>query len=204
MIPRFPVAVDPTVPTDAAYWVPSQEELDEGQPIGFFHDTERLIVDVEEASRVMAAERIAIGFADAHAATVAAFEEILDQAEYEVPDVPSDEAPAFILDAPWYGVNGLEVGVSGLVHALNAVGVVTAASCRGHVASHRNWAPGPTAVFAADRSQVGLLAPLVALSGCGFEINTVDHPRLLAVVAPSVAETMDLADRVLAAADSFR
>ncbi|WP_417555515.1 hypothetical protein [Microbacterium sp.] len=171
--------------------------------MGGSHDTELIVTDWAEAERVMEAERIAAVFADENSTTVAEFEEILDQAEFEVPDVPSDEAPAFISQASWYGVNQLEVGVAGLVYALNAVGIVTAASCRGHSEAHRRWANGPIVVFASNEPRARALAELVVASGCGFDINTADHPDLLAVTAPSITEMMGLADQIRAHADAF-
>lgn len=101
-------------------------------------------------------------------------------------------------ESAWYGVNGLELGVSGLVHALNAVGIVTAASCRSHNQSHSPWSDYPIVVFAANREQLALLQPLVEASGCGFEVDSIDRPELIAVVAPSVLETMAFGKLVLA------
>ncbi|MDU0366876.1 hypothetical protein RWH45_06585 [Microbacterium sp. KSW4-17] len=204
MIPRFDIDVKSTIPSDATFWVPSDEDLADGEGIGFFHDTHLIVADLDEARRVMEAERIAAGFADEQSTTIAGFEVIADQAEFEFPDLPSEEAPAFMTTGDaWYGVNELEIGVAGLVHALNAVGVVTAASCRGHHGVHRRWAAGPVVVFAADRTRTELLQGMVEASGCGFDRNGVDHPKLLAVVAPSILEMMDLADRVVADADAF-
>lgn len=204
MIPRFDEDVDPQLPAHASFWVPDPANLVAGEPVAFFHDTELIVTDMDEARRVMEAERIAVQFAERHSTSVNEFEEILDQAEFEMPDVPSDEAPAFLLeDGLWHGVNGLEIGVAGLVHALNAVGVVTAASCRAHSEEHRRWASRPAVVCAIGRDHAETLAALVAAAGCGFELNEEDYPHLLAVVAPSIVEMMELAARVESAERSF-
>jgi hypothetical protein len=171
--------------------------MEENGSPGNFHDTELIQTDLEEAEAVMEAEGIAIGFIDAHAATAVEFDELADQVEFEFPDLPSDDAPAFMRDAAWNGVNGLELGVAGLTYALNAVGIVTAASCRSHAAAHRRWAEYPVVMFAANEYQLRRLQPLVQSSGCGFELDEDNRPELVSVYGPSVVEMMALARLVL-------
>ncbi|KZE43303.1 hypothetical protein [Microbacterium sp. T32] len=204
MIPRYDVDVDPTVPLTASFWVPAPEELEESGGIGDFHDTERIVTNLKEARAVIDAERQAIAYLDANSSTPREFDDLADAIEWETPDIPSDEAPDFFdQEDAWYGLNGLEVGVAGLVYAMNAVGIVTAASCRSHHKGHQPRADYPTVVFAANRPQTDALQPLVESAGCGFEVDDVDRPKLLAVVASSILDMTELASSVLRAASSF-
>jgi hypothetical protein len=133
MIPRYDIDVDPTVPPTATFWVPAPGDLEESGGIGDFHDTELIVTDLEEAGAVLEAEREAIEYLDAKSSTPRKFDDLAAAIEWEAPDMPSDEAPDFFdQEDAWYGLNGLEVGVAGLVYAMNAVGIVTAASCRSH------------------------------------------------------------------------
>jgi len=204
MIPRYDIDVDPTVPLAASFWVPSPDELKESGGIGDFHDTELIVTDLEEAGAVIEAERQAIEYLDANSSTPREFDDLAAAIEWEMPDIPNDEAPDFFdQDDAWYGLNGLEVGVAGLVYAMNAVGIVTAASCRSHHQGHRPWADYPTVVFAANRPQADVLQPLVESAGCGFEVDDVDRPKLFAVVASSILDMTELASSVLRAAPNF-
>jgi hypothetical protein len=96
------------------------------------------------------------------------------------------------------GLDGLDLGVAALVYALAAYGCLPAASCRGHVTepSQRPWADSPVVYFAADREHADRLVPLVRSSGCGFGFDD-ERPRLIVVEAPSVVETMELAESIL-------
>lgn len=169
------------------------DELDDEGAPGDFHDTHLILTDVLEAQEVIQAELRAIEFLDTNASSAREFDDLASDVEYELADVPSDDAPALLREGSWYGVNGLEIGVAGLVHALNAVGIVTAASCRSHHQAHAPWADYPVVIFAADNRQMEVLQPLVKTSACGFEIDDVDRPELLAIVGPSVAEMNALA-----------
>lgn len=197
MIPRYAVSINSAIPQSASFWTPTAEELEEDGAPGDFHDTELVHTDASEAEEVLDAERIAIDFLNETCSSAHEFDEAAADIEFEVPDFPSDEAPAFMTESAWYGVNGLELGVSGLVHALNAVGIVTAASCRSHNQSHSPWSDYPIVVFAASREQLARLQPLVEATGCGFEVDSIDRADLIAVVAPSVVEFMALARLVL-------
>jgi hypothetical protein len=201
MIPRYDIEIAPQIPANATFWTPTEEELEENGAPGDFHDTERIETDRDEAESVLEAERVAIDYVDAHSATASEFDELSDEIEFEVPDWPTEDAPSFITEGDWYGVNGLELGVAGLVYALNAVGVVTAASCRSHAAPHRRWSEHPVVIVAANESQSQLLQPLVASAGCGFEIDGMNRPHLLGICGPSIVEMMVLGRAVL---DQFR
>lgn len=94
-----------------------------------------------------------------------------------------------------YGL--LELGVTSLVYALNAAGCVTASSCRGHPGqgSGRPWV-----LFAASPERVQRIARLAFRAGVA--IDNMDGGGV-ALLAPSVAETLALADRMLLEARFF-
>ena len=72
-------------------------------------------------------------------------------------------------------LDGLEVGVSGLCHALSALGCLTAASCRAHPGPH-SWTECPVVLFRAETWRVELLADLISAEGCGLGEDR-DMPR---------------------------
>lgn len=197
MIPRHEVEIDPTIPSTATFWTPTADELEEDGAPGDFHNTELIETDIDEAEAIIEAEVEAVAYVDARSSTAHEFDELASAIEFEVPDAPSDEAPDFFEGDSWYGLNGLEIGVAGLVYALNAAGIVTAASCRSHHQGHKPWSDYPIVVFAASREQMVILQPLVESAGCGFEIDDVDRSHLVAIVAPAVTEMMTLARAVL-------
>jgi hypothetical protein len=92
-------------------------------------------------------------------------------------------------------LEGLELGVAGLVYALASVGCVPAASCRGHSRPHA-WAERPIVLLAADRARAEWLRPLVSGAGCGFCLDDV-RPQILGIEAPSIDEMTALARLVL-------
>lgn len=204
MIPSYDVNLDATIPNGTSYWTASAEELDEHGTPGDFHDTELIRTDIAEARSVVEAELVAIQYLDAQCSSAAEFDELASDIEFEIPDMPSEEAPDFITQtASWYGVNQLEIGVAGLVYALNAVGIVTSASCRSHHQGHQPWSNYPVVVFSANREQLRLLAPLVAAARCGFERDEVDRSHLMAIVSTSVVDMNVLASSILNVADAF-
>ncbi|WP_158718801.1 hypothetical protein [Streptomyces sp. NRRL WC-3795] len=97
-------------------------------------------------------------------------------------------------------LDALELGVAGLSYALASVGCFTAASCRSHYSDH-SWSDRPVIFFAAERSTVEWLTPLVRQSGCGYADGSQRAPRLLIVEAPSITNFMDLAGRVIQQAE---
>jgi hypothetical protein len=196
MIPRYDIIIDPAVPVQATFWIPTAEEFADMDQLGDFHDAELVQTDLVEAQVIADAEAVAVAYADAHSTTAEEFDEIADQTKFECPDLPSDEAPEFMVTEGWGGVGGLELGVAGLVYALNAVGILTAASCRSHSTSHRRWADYPIVIFAASRQQLQALQPLVEAAGCGFDFDE-GRPKFIGIYGPSVVEMMRLTKRVL-------
>ncbi len=91
-----------------------------------------------------------------------------------------------------------DLGVTGLVKALNAAGCVTAFSCRGHPGSAREQ--HPQVLLTCDAARAELLAMLAARANCGVE-NFCGTG--LAVYAASVSEMLQLGELVVEARDRF-
>jgi hypothetical protein len=96
-------------------------------------------------------------------------------------------------------LDGLEIGVAGLTHALSAIRCLTAASCRSHV-DQRSWSDCPVLFFAAPSSRVELLAELTRAEGCGLEADR----GMLKIYGPSIRSMNHLAGHVLAERARFR
>lgn len=199
MIPRFELLPDASIPGAATFWFPTLAELEEGGLPGGFHDSELILTNIHEAESILESEIEALDFVDRNSKTALEFDDLAADVEFEAAELPSDEAPE-IVDGAWYGLNGLELGVAGLTYALNVLGAITVASCRSHSQAYSAWSEYPIVIFAADRRQLGQLQPLALAAGCGFEVDEVNRPDFIAVVAPSVVEIMNLASLALALA----
>lgn len=207
MIPRASCDPAPQLPSDAIFWLPSTGQGDDGHGLGYFHDT-WVIRDVppELASEVLRTEFGLAGLVDEAARSPEEFEMLLSAVESPDPEnvdcadfghVSEELMEELVSDVP-PDLEGLELGVAGLVHALAAYGCVPAASCRGHVydAPRRPWSDRPVAFFASDRERAEQLVPLARISGCGFNVDP-ERPRLILVEAPSIVESMRLAEEIL-------
>lgn len=204
MIPRYSINVNSDLPADATFWVPGAQELEDMDQLGDFHNVWLIETDLQEADAVIAAERTAVDYVDRNSRTGMEFDELSDQIEFEQPDCPRDEAPAFFSSSDaWSGVEGLELGVAGLCYALNAVGVLAAASCRGHAAAHRKWSDYPVVFCAIGERHARVLQRLAEDTGCGFEV-ALDRGQFLVVYAESIIEMMTLAQKVIDSAAGFK
>lgn len=126
----------------------------------------------DEAARALAEERRVLVAADAAADDAEEFDEFA----YE----------QFEAEGAMHGY--LELGVTGLVYALNASGCVTASCCRGHAESGCGI---PQVLLACDSRRASLLLPLARRAGCALE--NFDGGGLV-VYAPSVAELVSLGE----------
>ncbi|GHH44041.1 hypothetical protein [Lentzea cavernae] len=207
MIPEFEVEIDPRVPDQAAYWVPTQDDVsDEG--FGFFRNT-WLISDVwnEEALAALQTERELLEAVSGLSANIEEYEEIAAAVE----SCSISELPRHMLSRPTIStlqelvpemsdeeptpLEGLELGVYSAVLALNAAGFLTAASCRGHISEHA-WATYPVVFFATDKARAQVLQPIASKAGCGFAIDP-HRPALLTVYARSSRSMMLMAEMVM-------
>lgn len=204
MFPRATVEVEVSIPDGDNYWVPKPNEVGE-EGFGDFRGVWPIInATTRHTASVLASERVAAAYVDAHASTPSEFEVLAREVENYDPAFDASEDPEIhsAIGDDWVGLDGLELGVAGLTYALSNAGFYPAASCRSHQQQH-SWSPNPVVVFAGDKPRVLLLEPLVRESSCGLR---ADYTRgdFLFVYAPSVRETMDLATRIYDNRVAFR
>jgi hypothetical protein len=207
MYPTAEVPGSVELPADATYWMPKRSEVgDEG--IGFFRDVWTIIdVPLRDARELIALERRLATAVSEAAETAQDFDRLARIVELGLDDDDdADIAPAeraslepVLYDMP--PLDSLELGVAGLVLALGAVGMIPAASCRGHCTG-RAWSPRPVVYVATTQYRAQALADLIGPTGCRFGIDTA-RPDFLVVAGRSIEDTMNLADAVLAARQSF-
>jgi hypothetical protein len=195
------------LPQQAQFWVPTRSEVGE-EGFGYFRDTWTICnVSVGDAKEVIATELALARVVSALATTAAAFDRLARMVEGVLDDealalLTNEERTALepvVMDEPQ--LYGLELGVAGLVHALAAVRIWPAASCRGHV-SPAAWSEAPVVYFAASAHRAQALVPLVEEVGCRFTLDP-GRPDLLVVSGESILATMALADAVLTARSTF-
>lgn len=205
MIPHTSLDLDPTLPEDHMGWTPRKDDLSE-EGFAYFRDTWLIRgVRIREAKEVMALERTLADVAGRLSTNGAEFDSLATALEHGDPDEVPERLTAFAELEPHLGdepaLEGLELGVSGLVHALSAVGCWTAASCRGHPGKYA-WSDHPVVYLAADSHRAAVLQPMVAAAGCGFVIDAA-RPKLVAIVAESIENMMALATLVISARSTF-
>lgn len=210
MIPRKGLALVPTVPPGYRFSIPRRSELsDDGEGFGPFRDTWLIRnVTLAAAKEVGRAESTLVEVASLVASDTEEFDHIAHALESgtrdELPEHLSTPRMLALLEPHLDEVTpleGLELGVAGLVYALAHVGCWTAASCRGHP-DQTAWSPSPLVYLATDHHRALALEPLVTAARCGFN-QQVDGDILLAIEAESLEDFMTLAQLVLAARRSF-
>lgn len=190
--------------------MPKPADLDEEGVGGFFRGT-WLIKDepVSEARRLMREERRVAEVVGELAATAGDFDRLARAAEHgyssDEPDgghnlsvverAALDEFASYDEGA---ALNGLELGVAGLVYALATVRIIPAASCRGHPGNSA-WSERPVVLFAVTEYRARALQPLVESTDCQFALGG----DLLAVCGRSILSTMALADAIMANRHAF-
>ncbi|WP_159329677.1 hypothetical protein [Streptomyces tendae] len=205
MIPFVSMNVDPSVPVDAQLGLPAEDEIGE-EGYGVFRNVWTIYPpDLVQLAALLDEERLLVSLIDEASQTTAEFEARAAAVEGGDPNgLPSsyiDQNPdspliqSIIEDDREAPLLALELGVSGLSHALTTAGCLTAASCRSHE-SVRSWSDCPAIFFAAERSTMDWLAPLIRDTGCGLSDGSDRGDRLLILVAPSIAHFMDLARSV--------
>lgn len=211
MYPRADVELNPELPDGAEFWTPEPDDIDE-EGFSYFRDVWAIVDVPEEGAREMVhKDRTVSSFVSKLASSEAEFDAIAkvvetgeshytenltaDKRAALGPYIPEDEDDPVPLE-------GLEVGVAGLVYALSAAGAYPAASCRGHPHKHA-WSDLPVALFAIDRCRANVLAPLVRDTECGFEIDPA-RQELLVVCSASIKGTISLAEAVINKLPQFR
>lgn len=208
MIPRILIEVDADLPAEATFWTPDPEDLGEdGEEggIAYFRDTWMVYpgTDVELTQEAIRLEAELLSLINRHAQDSGEFDAIAGALEYNDPsslpsrlDGPPHEELHEIISDDLSPIGGLEIGVSGLAHALSSAGCWPAASCRGHPEGSRAWSTYPVVYFAAARDRCLTLQPLVSEARCGFMIDP-ERPKLLCIAAASVEHTARLAALVV-------
>jgi hypothetical protein len=213
MFPTSSLSGSITIPSDATFWMPNPEDIDEEGIGAYFRDT-WLIKDVpvREARRLKQKERRIAEVVGNLAATAEDFDRIAYAVEGDYDPDETDEGfyltateqselDEFLGDDEAAGLESLELGVAGLVYALAAVRIIPAASCRGHPGD-RTWSDVPVVLFATTEYRARALQPLVEATNCQFDID-IARPELLAVAGRSILDTMALADAVLESHHTF-
>jgi hypothetical protein len=206
MYPRAQIDLHAALPRTASFWTPEPDDVDEYSGFGFF-DNVWTIADITalEAREMLDKDRSLCQFVSRLARDESQFDMLANTVETGVAD---DEIQPSHLTAlrPYLtelaALEGLEIGVAGLVYALSAAGVYTAASCRGHPDSNA-WSICPVVLIALDRPHAEILQPLAESAKCGFEIDQ-RRPELLSVVGQTIEATLALAEAVTSRLSTFR
>jgi hypothetical protein len=205
MIPRMSLGLEPTVPEGHEGWTPRKDDLSE-EGFAYFRDTWLIRgIGIREAKEVIALERTLADVAGRLAVDEAEFEALASALEHgdadELPErlIALAELEPHLSDVP--PLEGLELGVSGLVHALSAVGCWPAASCRGHPGDNA-WSDHPVVYLAADSHRAAVLQPLVESAECGFNTDPA-RSRLLMIEGESIEDMMALAELVISTPKTF-
>jgi hypothetical protein len=207
LYPTQEIELHPQLPPGAEFWTPTAEDLDADEGFGYFDNT----WPIYEISKAEARELVTIDMslsivASNLAATESEFDDIATALETgsadDIEGLRKDQLEAI---TPYLAdrvtLEGLELGVAGLVYCLAAAGMYPAASCRGHPGPSA-WSRNPVVLFAADRMRAELLASLVRDSACGFNVAQ-SRGELLAVESKSIEGTLDLADILLQELSAF-
>lgn len=202
--------VQPEIPSPLpGCTMPASDEISE-EGFGWFRSTWFIgRVPIAEAVEVVQEEGEIITELDTVAADPLEFELLAAAIESgEAEDLPGDlrrraegaGLASYLDDADDVAaVGGLEIGVSGLTHALSAVGCLTAASCRSH-ATDRSWSDCPVIFFAAPAWRLAILAELIRDAGCGLDADR----GMLQIYAPSIREMHRLANLIVQERVRFR
>jgi hypothetical protein len=210
MYPRADVELKPGLPTAAEFWTPEPDDIsDEG--FGYFRDTWPIVdVPEDDAREMLRKDRTASSFVSKLASSEIEFDTIAKVVETGesayIRNLSADKSAAlgpYVAEAEDDDVllDGLEVGVAGLVYALAAAGAYPAASCRGHPGYA--WSDWPVVLFAIDQCRANALAPLVRETRCGFEIDPAQS-ELLVVCSASIEGMISLAEAVISRLPEFR
>ncbi|PYC69181.1 hypothetical protein C7C46_28185 [Streptomyces tateyamensis] len=207
MIPFVDLEVKPYLPAKAVLRLPAEDEVSE-DGFGYFHDM-WLIGNVSraEADQMVEEDRHLLSLVSESANTPIEFEAIASALENGDPEnlpagfsqrSPDSEIATILEEAddiePVLGC--LEIGVAGLIYALNSIGGMTAASCRGH-SSDQAWSDHPVVFLACEPDLAEWLVPFVRDAGCGFGDASSRGP-LVTIYAPSVRNTVELARLIMA------
>ncbi|MDF3285479.1 hypothetical protein [Gordonia sp. N1V] len=199
MIPTYDVDIHVRETFESTdFWQPAPSDIDE-EGFAYFQDAWPILSpSVADTAAVIASEEVGLAFLEWTCRDAAQFDEVARDLEAFVLNepLPDDVADAFT------GLNGLEVGVAGLVYALACTGYYPAASCRSH--AERSWSDCPVVFFATAEPRLRNLIPLAVEAGCGLDANNSRGVPLFVLYAPSTVEMANLARAVFAQRTELR
>lgn len=204
MYPVREVMIDSSIPANADYWVPKPSDIDDEGYGCYFRDVWPLVgVSTKEAKAVIEWERKAAQYVTRRSASEVEFEALAEAIEGYSPE--GDDGDTFIpqeLSRNWAGLGGLDLGVSGLAHALSNAGFYPAASCRTHIG--HSWSDRPVILFASDHERLVRLQPFIQRAYCGLHADASRGKPLFAVYSRSILELMELASTLFEHRVEFR
>jgi hypothetical protein len=207
MYPTTEVELHAQLPPGADFWTPTAEDLEADEGFGYFDNTWPIYdISEAEARELATSDRSLSVVASNLATTELEFDGIATALETgsaeDIEGLRPDQLEAVI---PYLTdrvtLEGLELGVAGLVYCLAAAGMYPAASCRGHPGPSA-WSRIPVVFLATDRARAELLVPLVRDSGCGFNLGQ-SRGELLVIESKSIEGTLDLAVALLRELSTF-
>lgn len=210
MFPTADIHGTTDLPQEATFWMPKRADIDDDGIGCYFRDAWTILdVTLQDAQSLVCAERNLANAVDGLARNGADFERFANLVEGGLdgehpPDLMDEERAAVEVLGPGNepaALEGLELGVAGLVYALASVRMIPAASCRGHTGPNA-WSDVPVVLFAATKRRAIALRPLVGEANCLFDIDPA-RPDLLVVRGRSIRDTMDLAQAVIDASATF-
>jgi hypothetical protein len=208
MYPRAHISLHAEIPSTASFWTPSPDDVGEYGGLGFF-DNVWAIDDAtaDKAHDMLHKDRSLCQLISHLAEDESQFDTLANAVETGVADDSAEIQPSQLAALRPYltevaALEGLEIGVAGLVYALSAAGTYTEASCRGHPGRHA-WSNCPVVLVALDRPRAEILQPLIENSNCGFEIDQL-RPDLLSIVSQTIEATLALGEAVVGRLNVFR
>lgn len=207
MYPTTEVELHAQLPSGLDFWTPTAEDLEADEGFGYFDNTWPIYdISKAEARELATLDRSLSVVASNLAATELEFDDIATALETgSVDDIEGLRPDQLEALTPYLTdrvtLEGLELGVAGLVYCLTAAGMYPAASCRGHPGPSA-WSRIPVVFLATDRARAERLVPLVRDSGCGFNVGQ-SRAGLLVIESKSIQGTLDLADALLRELSTF-
>jgi hypothetical protein len=201
MYPKANINLQASLPSAASFWTPGPDDIDEYSGFGYFENVWAIAdVTADQAHEIFEKDRSLCQLISSLASEEGEFDILANTVETGVADDADHIQPNQLTALQPYltelaALEGLELGVAGLVYALSAAGTYTAASCRGHP-GEQAWSKCPVVLLAFDRSHARVLQPLVEGSKCGFEIDR-RRPELVSIVSNTVEATLTLAEAVM-------
>jgi hypothetical protein len=207
MILRGNLGNSSEIPREATFWMPSERDIPKDEGIGFFRDVWMILgVSPQDALDVTSTEKEYIGITDTLSTSLQLFEQIakllesgevgdsLEEGLYSqlvehISELPEDP------DEYISPMGGLDMGVSGLAHAISAIGGVPVASCRGHF-TQTPWSRQPIVFAALDEQRAHWLKPLLSVTDCSFYVDP-ERSEFIAIEAPSIVESNQLSRLIL-------